>query len=137
MTESNFAERSGFPILDYALFATDHEQMETGAINILGVHNGTKVLSIDHQDGWTLVRERLYVSVFAEEGKHTLLLKHENSDWNHSIDFEIKPEHGEAFLQVIEQQFGVLVRDYPTMNVYSMLLDGRPLGKAYLVSTSL
>lgn len=122
------------PICAYALFAQRHERTDAG-MNIFGVHRRVNITpDEDDAQGWTEIRDTLYVSFFADEGDHTLLINHENSDWNHSVDLTIRPEHGQSYVQVVEADFPLFAADHRSLNVYSMLLDGLPLGKAYLVS---
>ncbi len=125
------------PLLEYALFVKEVVPQVFG-VDLLGVHNLVSMVSPDPQQiGLTLHQDTLVVAVLAADGDHTLLIKHRNSDWLYSVRLRILPEHGQAFIQIVEAEFPALVRPYPALNEYALLLDGVGIGSAYLNSNPL
>jgi hypothetical protein len=104
-------------------------------LDLIGVHNTVSIVSTNpNASGWAWHADTLVVSMLVDDGEHTLLIKHRNSDWSHSVKFTALPEHGQLYLQIVEGRFPVTVRPYRSLNEYALLVDGVGIGAAYLTS---
>ena len=122
------------PVCIFALFAQAHEAPESQiGIDLRNVIARMEVPTDPSEEpGYVTIDLTLYVQVFAEEGHHTLLVTARGFEKAPTADFEILPEHNNLYLIGLKRAFPLL--QTPVINEFPLLLDGRALATAYLVS---
>ena len=121
------------PVLRFAIFAEGFVSHEHG-LDLTGIYERSNAIFPKEIEGYEPTVMRLFVGIFADTGEHTLKCTHKTTSFVTESSFEILPEHGFSFLQVVERDFPVSYAWDPILNEYPLFVDDLPLGAAYLWS---
>ena len=113
----------------FALFA-DEMGVSSSGFNLINVHMDVNYLGVTNPLYLDRIDLTLFVGIWADEGRHRLTISHTTAGFIDTINFELLPEHENTWVQESHGQFPVVIGEQ--VNEYPLLLDGEPLGTAYL-----
>jgi len=81
-----------------------------------------------------IAKLQLWTHVIADPGDHVLMVTHDNLDWTHTSKIKIHPAMEYSYVHGLTREFPLLCGSEPEVNVFHLILDAIPIGKAYVIA---